>query len=237
MNKTVLVTGAAKRIGKQIALMLGRHSFNVIVHYNTSESDAYKTKNEIKGYNSKAWLIQADLSLESETKRLIEEAFNIDNDLFGVINAASIIERADLINAETRILDEMIAINFKAPYIITREFAKRTDKGVIINLLDANIYKNEMINYMPYILSKKLLADFTMLSAKTLAPGIRVNGVAPGLILTKTKEDEKIFERLTAKLPLKQSGSPIDVANTVKFILDNNYITGEIINVDGGLHI
>ncbi len=237
MNRTILVTGAAKRIGKQIALLLGRHSFNVIVHYNTSESEAYKTKTEIKQSNSKSWVIQADLSLESDTKRLVEDAFEIDPDLFGIVNAASIIERSDLLSTEPRLLDDMFAINFKAPFMITREFAKKADRGVIINILDANIYKNDMVNYTPYILSKKSLAEFTTLAAKQLGPYIRVNGVAPGLILTKTKEDVEIFDRLTKKLPLKQSGSALDIANTVKFLIDNSYITGEIINVDGGLHI
>jgi len=232
MQKAALITGASNRIGKDIALALAGAGYNIALHYNHSEQKAAQTRLEILAKNVFCETFKADLKNRNQTIELlsnISQKFNISL----LVNNASMFIPDHLSDGNDPLFDELFNINFKAPYLLTREFAKRTKKGLIINLLDTNISKNSS-SHFNYLLTKKFLEVFTKMSAVELAPGIRVNGIAPGLILPPKGKDNSYLERLSDKIPLKSIGDVKNISDTVLFFIKNEFITGQIIYVDGG---
>lgn len=134
------------------------------------------------------------------------------------------------------LFDRHMQINFKTPFFLSQDFARICKKGLIINMLDTKIHKT-LIEYFVYTLSKKVLFEFTQMAAKELGPDIRVNGIAPGLILPAAGMSEKEFEEMGERIPLKQTGSPQDIVQAVGFFMENDFISGEVISVDGGEHL
>jgi pteridine reductase len=230
---TALVTGSAKRIGKEIALFLAGRGFNIALHYNTSKTEAEKIQGEIEKLTVKCKLFKCDLSLQDKTSGLIEEVFKTFPDLEILINSASVFKRSSILETSHKLFDEMFNINFKAPFFLVRDFVRLVKKGNIINILDTKI-SGSGFAYAAYTLSKKALEDLTLMSAKEFGPGIRVNGIAPGLILPPEGETSDYLDKIAANIPLKKRGDISNILKTVHFILDNDYITGQVIYVDGG---
>jgi NAD(P)-dependent dehydrogenase (short-subunit alcohol dehydrogenase family) len=233
MNKAVLITGCAKRIGREIAIRLASSGYDIAIHYNNSINDAKILYNEIKKFGVDVEIFGYDLSDEKSTEFLINDVYGRFNNLEVLINNASIFIRAKMLDTSIELFNKTVNINLKAPYILSRDFAKIIKKGVIINILDTKISKNNY-NYSVYTLTKKALADLTLMSAKEFAPDIRVNGVCPGLILEPEGKDKSYLDELAKNLPLKRKGEPKDIVNAVEFLITNQYITGEILYVDGG---
>ena len=234
MNKGVLITGSSDRIGKELAFYFADQNYNVAVHYANSSGKAQKVKDEITARtNVCCEIFQADFTDELQVKSLMERV-NAEFPLNVLINNASDFYENSFQNKGTKDLMHFFKINFMAPYILCKEFANRKpENALIINILDTNISKQKT-KHFDYLLSKKLLAEFTRQLAVELAPGIRVNGIAPGIILPPPGKDEEHINRMAESIPMKTKGSPENIVKAADYLLTNRFVTGEILFVDGG---
>ena len=230
---TVLVTGAAKRLGQVIALDLAKKGFNIALHYHQSKVDAAKTAQQIYKMGGRCELFSCDLSDSKSTGRLIAEVYKSFPGLNLLINSASIFVPNTFGARDLSLFDAHWDINFKAPYILSCEFARILKKGQIINFIDTNVVKFQS-RYQDYLLTKKALAEFTKMAAVSWGPHIRVNGIAPGMILPSVNQQKDDRALRAKKIPLQKVGHPQNILDTVDFLLKNTYLTGQIIAVDGG---
>lgn len=235
MSTYALITGGSKRIGKVIALALAEMGYDILLHYNRSVEAADETAQLIEDKGQKCRLKQADLQHDEDVQALIG-GLSDDISLEILVNNASIFGKSSLKFGETDYFDTLFDVNFRAPYTLTKHFARRCRDGLILNLLDTKINRNRS-EYADYWLTKKTLAAFTKLSATQLSPDIRVNGIAPGLILPPAGKDKAYLQDMAQSVPMKKVGDLNKLTKTVKFLVYNDYITGEIIHVDGGEHL
>ncbi|MCK5759896.1 MAG: SDR family oxidoreductase [Candidatus Delongbacteria bacterium] len=233
MRKAVLITGAAKRIGAEIAIELARSGYDIALHYNFSEEEALEAQSMIRKIGVDCRLFKGDLKDKVYLSELIKAVYSSFPNLSVLINNASIFKRASILDTKFELFEELVDVNLKAPYFLIKEFASVCESGNIINILDTKITKNQNV-YAAYILTKKALSELTKIAAVEFAPRIRVNGICPGLILPAINESEEYIERLEKKILLQRRGDPKNISSTVKFLLENDFITGEIIQVDGG---
>ena len=236
MNNTALITGGAKRIGNAIAKKLALHGYDIALHFNTSEEKAMSLQKHLQNTGVRCELFKCDLSNEKEVLNLIPEVMKKFNNIDLLINNASIFNRATLIETDINLFNKTFNINFKAPYILTGEYAKLIKTGHIINIIDTKAEKNDFI-YSCYTLSKKSLKELTLMSAKELGPDIRVNGIAPGLILEPEGKPPEYLDEMAKNIPLKRKGNVESITNALIFLIENTFITGQILFVDGGQHL
>ena len=232
-DKAALITGGAKRIGRAIALYLAKKGFDIALHYNTSKKEAHKLAKEIKKTGQKCKLFQCDLSKINHVLKLMKKVKNQFPNLSLLINNASLFKENSLLNTDIKFFEKIFNVNFKAPFFLSREFARNFKVGQIINMLDTNI-KRKKSRYFAYTLSKKGLFEFTQLAASDLAPSIRVNAIAPGAILAPRGKDKEYLKRKATTIPLKQTGVTNNILQAVDFLLENDFITGECLFIDGG---
>ncbi len=235
-GQTALITGAAKRLGRATALALAEDGVNVVVHHNTSPADAEALCEELRELGVDAWTLRADLASREESETLIDRARQAAGPLDILINNAAIFPPGTLTDIT---FDDVVAnlqVNAWAPFALSRAFAEQAQRGKIVNLLDSKLTRYDWA-HAAYILSKHMLAVLTRMTALEFAPDITVNAVAPGLILPPQGEDESYLERVAPALPLKRHGAPRDVAEAALFLLKSDFITGQVIYVDGGAHL
>lgn len=234
--KSALVTGATKRIGKMIALSLAERGFDIALHYNLSDPGEIISEIEARGVEAHAF--RCDLGEAGGAACLVEEVVAEMDGLELLINNASIFERGPIRESSNDLLKRHFEVNLFAPFILTRDFANICKSGHIINITDTQVAKNRT-TYAAYLLSKKSLADLTRISALELGPDIRVNAVAPGLIMApaEIEDGDKYLERLAQRSPLLKRGAVTDITQAVGFLIDNDYMTGQTIYMDGGDHI
>lgn len=230
---TALVTGGAKRLGQAVALHLARHGFKIALHYNNSKLDALKVAKKINDQGGHCELFNCDLADSRATQRLVGQVYQSSSSLNLLINSASIFKPNTFGAKDLSLFESHWAINFKAPYILSCEFARLVKKGQIINFIDTNVVKNKS-RYEDYLLTKKALADFTKMAAVSWGPQIRVNGISPGMILPPVGSQKDDRAARAKNIPLKSIGNPKYILQTVQFLIDNTYLTGQIIAVDGG---
>jgi NAD(P)-dependent dehydrogenase (short-subunit alcohol dehydrogenase family) len=235
-GQTALVTGGAKRIGRETALTLADRGINIIVHFNRSDSEARQLAEELEQKGVKAWTIQADFRQPGEYQTLIERAQKITGSLDILVNNASIFPVDTLAELSWSSLSVNMEVNAWVPFVLSRAFAQRTGRGKIINLHDSRL-KGYDWTHVGYILSKHVLAAMTAMMALELAPHIAVNAVAPGLILPPPGKDASYIERLIQTVPLQRHGGPQDIADAIAFLVQSDFITGNVIYVDGGRHL
>lgn len=235
-DKAVLVTGGADRIGKAICLYLASNGYDIALHCNKSKAKARRTAQQIKALGRRCEIFSCDLSNEKNVTTLIKQVTKKFISLNLLINNASIFEPSTLKSATLLSLKYHMSINFNAPFLLTKDFANICRKGQIINILDTHIIKNQS-KHSTYLLSKKALYNLTQLAAVELAPKIRVNGIAPGLILPPTGKGKTYLKRLAHNIPLKKVGKVEFITQSIKFLLENSYLTGQIIFNDGGEHL
>jgi NAD(P)-dependent dehydrogenase (short-subunit alcohol dehydrogenase family) len=236
-RQSAIVTGAAKRIGKALALGLAKRGFDIGLHYQSSHEDALTTKKEIEQLGAKCHLIRANLFNEDETAGLINEAAGKLSNISLLINNASTFERKGLLQTDAKLLEENLAIHVKAPFFLTCQFASLLKSGNIINIIDTMVTKHD-VSYFAYLLSKKTLLELTKLAAKALAPAIRVNAIAPGSTAEPIDDlDSNYMERRAQRVPLKMAGDPKYLLNGIDYLLANPFVTGECLFIDGGAHI
>jgi NAD(P)-dependent dehydrogenase (short-subunit alcohol dehydrogenase family) len=235
--KSVLVTGGAKRLGRAIALHLGRAGWSVAVHYNTSQAEAEETVAALHEMGVHAAALDADLMSEDDTQRLISRASAAVGPLTALVNNASVFEN-DVLATMTRMSwDRHIETNLRAPLVLSQNFAEQlpstVDGGAIINLLDQRLFKPTP-QFLSYGVSKAGLHWLTEVLAQALAPRIRVNAVAPGPTLRNLRQSETHFRRQQASTILGHGASPNDVSEAVMYLLEARAVTGQTIAVDGG---
>jgi pteridine reductase len=235
MNKTALITGAAKRVGKAMAQHLASQGWNIAMHYNTSEPEARLFCDElINAYpNQQFEIFKADLNLADEVEMLIPQVVRKMLGIGLLINNASLFEPSKICKTSTEFFDRQMNINFKAPFILSRNFAQTYKNGVIINFVDTRIVTNQS-NFAAYSISKKALWELTKMAALEFAPNIRVNAIAPGLTLPPEEKGEDYLLKLAEKIAMKRPGGLEPILKSLDFILNNDYLTGQLLFCDGG---
>jgi len=238
INKWVLITGGAKRIGARIARTLHAQDMNLVIHFNTSSDDANELCSELNSIrNDSAIAIGANLTNQDEVESLINKVIERTGQLDVLINNASTFYPTPIEDITLDDWDNLVGTNLKAPLFLCKYAAPhiKKSKGSIINIVDIHASK-PLKNHPIYGPAKSGLVMLTRSLAKDLAPEVRVNGIAPGMILWPENEPpEEIKQKVVNQIPLKRTGEPNDIAKTVLFLIaDADYITGQIIAVDGG---
>jgi NAD(P)-dependent dehydrogenase (short-subunit alcohol dehydrogenase family) len=233
-GKVALVTGASKRIGRAIAIALAEEGVHIVAHdRRAQETEIKRVCDEVEDCGAKAWRVMADLEKPEEYGSLVAQAQKAAGGLDILINNASIFLPSTVLDAGFNDFIRHVQVNAWAPFVLSRDFARLARGGKIINLLDSRI-TGRARTHLAYLLSKQMLASLTRLCALEFAPVVTVNGVAPGLILPPAGKDEAYLDRLAEKVPLRKHGGPQDIADAVIYLLKSDYVTGQIIYVDGG---
>lgn len=235
MPRTALITGAAVRIGRAIALGLADAGIGVVAHYHSSAREADEVVALIREKGGEAAAIQADLRSLDQIDRLAQEATEVFGGIDILINNASVFPPEPLGEVTEAIWDEAMAVNLKAPFFLMQKLAPALRKGggVVVNLADlAGIQAWK--GYSAHGVSKAGLIHLTRSAARTLGPDIRVVAIAPGTVLPPDDFPEKQIEKLAANNPIKRNGSPEDVVEAVLYLIDAEFVTGEVLVIDGG---
>lgn len=239
-NKVALITGSAKRIGKQTAMTLHQAGFNVIIHCNRSTAQAQQLVTELNQLraNSSTYL-QADLSQQQQVLALAQQAVDSFGRLDVLVNNASSFYPTAIGQVDEAIWDDLFASNLKAPFFLTQALTdelKRT-QGVIVNIVDIHADR-PLKGYPVYCMAKAGLVMLTKSLSRELAPSIRVNAIAPGPILWHENElSEQDKQQVLDEVLLNRLGSPSNIAQAVQYLIEADYVTGHILNVDGGRSI
>lgn len=245
---TALVTGAGKRLGREMALYLARRGHDVAVHYATSAAEADEVVSQIQSLGRKAVALQADLLIEDQVDLLIPQAQAALGPVTVLVNNASIFEYDRIETATRESWDRHIMSNLRAPYVLTQAFARQCPPAVqdengepvaqclIVNMLDQRIHKLTP-EFSTYTIAKMGLWALTRTSAQGLAPHIRVNGIGPGPTLRGGRQSESHFARQRAATVLGRGANASDITAALGFFLDSPSVTGQMISVDGGQHL
>jgi len=240
--RTVLVTGSAHRLGREIALALASCGWQVALHYRRSAQQAQQTATACRQAAPALAFetFQADLADEAQARDLVPRAAARFGGLDAVVNNASVFEHDDAQSFGYRSLQRHLTTNTGAPVVLAqalhRHMQERSGSGVVVNLLDQKLW-NQNPDFLSYTLSKAALEAANTALAMALAPLVRVVGVAPGLTLTSHMLSQEKFEALHRLAPLGRSSTPADIAHAVRFALENPAITGTTLLVDGGQHL
>ncbi|OPX34883.1 hypothetical protein B1H10_02520 [candidate division KSB1 bacterium 4484_188] len=239
-DSVALITGSSHRVGKQIALTLSEKGARVVIHYNSQREEALDVLNEIKSAGGRAIAVRGDISRRSDWYRMRERILQKWQRIDILVNNAAIFYRTGFFEITDREWDEFQNVNLKGTFLgaqIIGEIMVKNKSGKIINIADvaaATVWSN----YIPYCVSKAGVVALTKGLAKALAPYVTVNAVSPGTVLLAENYDHNEEQTLIERTPLKRIGDPTDVAKTVLFLIEgSDFITGEIINVDGGRSI
>ena len=244
--RTVLVTGAAKRLGRSMALALAAGGWQVAVHFRSSEQDAIETVAACAQLSGVSAHFDADFDDEDAVRQLLPRVVAHFGSVDAVVNNASLFEHDTAHSFGFAALDKHLRSNTGAPVLLAQALHRHLEdraaageadaQGAVVNLLDQKLW-NQNPDFMSYTLSKAALEAAGTMLALALAPRVRVVGVAPGLTLTSHLLSDDKFEQLHALSPLGRSSTPEDVAATVRFALENRSITGTTLLVDGGQHL
>ena len=238
MNKTIFITGAAKRIGKEIALTFKELGWNIIIHYNSSKKDADDLANQINKDNpNSAKTVQGNLDIKEDVQKILSEVSETFPSIDVLVNNASTFYPTPIDEISEDHWERLIGSNLKGPLFLIQGLKEqlKSSKGSIINITDTNLSKG-VPNFSIYSAAKAGLEAITKGLARELAPDIKVNAIAPGAMLeppdvTWTEEQKN---KVIKNIPLNRMGSEKDIADAVSFLAHSEYITGQIIKVDGG---
>jgi len=237
--RSVLITGAAKRIGRAIALDLAANGWTVAVHFNTSENDAIKVCDTIRNAGGQAAPVAADLGREEDCDALVARAVTTVGPLTALVNNASIFEKDSPLTATKTSWDAHMQINLRAPFVLVQRFAEQLgedSRGNVVNVIDQRVW-NLTGAFTSYTVSKAALWTLTRTLALALAPRIRVNAVGPGPTLPSARQTEEQFRRQWESVPLARRVRPEEICDAVRFLLDAHSVTGQMIALDGGQHL
>src|SRR5215471_8149927 len=236
-GQVALVTGAGKRLGRAVALRLAEEGVDVVIHYRSSQAEAQDAIKKIEKFGQRAVAIAADLSEVSEIKRLVDEAGKHFGRLDILVNSAANFLPASMVSTTEEIWDSSLDTNLRAPFFCVQAAAPwlRRTEGVIINFAD-NGGLLGWTGYIPHSISKAGVIMLTKVLAKALAPEVRVNAIAPGTITMEgdPPEWEADFIKLA---PLGRTGKPSDITDSVLFLVQSKFLTGQVLVVDGGRNL
>jgi pteridine reductase len=238
VGRVALVTGAGRRVGRAIALALGARGMRVVVHYNGSRDGADETARKIREAGGEASVEQADLAAAGAADALVDRVLSANGSLGALVNSAAVMMRTPVGEVRVADWDAMFALNVRAPFFLSQRAAPAlaASRGSIVNIADLAAFESWPA-YVPHGMTKAAIVQMTHALARALAPGVRVNAVAPGVVLLPEGWSAEDAEHLRASTPLARLGAPEDVAQAVVYLLEAEYVTGEVIRVDGGRHI
>ena len=237
-GRVVLVTGAGRRVGRAIALALGAQGMPVVVHFNGSRDGAEETARLIVESGGEAVIEQADLARVDAAYALVDRAVAWRGTLGALVNSAAIMLRTPIPETTQFDWDRMFALNVRAPYFLSQRAAPSlaASRGAIVNIADLAAFESWPA-YVPHGMTKAAVVQMTRAMAQALAPDVRVNAVAPGVVLLPEGWSDEGARHLQETTPLRRLGVPEDVAQAVVYLLGAQYVTGEVVRVDGGRHV
>lgn len=236
LPRRALVTGAAKRLGRAMALMLAEQGFDIALHFHRSAGEAEATAAEIASLGRQVVLIPADLGHEGEVTAIVPQALEALGPLGLLVNNASIFELDRLASLTAERWHRHLAINLTAPVLLSQAFVAQLPaaaQGLIVNMLDERIF-NPTPNYLSYTVSRMGLWGATQVMARDLAPRIRVNAIGPGPAMPAHGWTQEQFEKLCQQMPLRRGTDPDEIAEALRFILRARSMTGQLLTLDGG---
>jgi NAD(P)-dependent dehydrogenase (short-subunit alcohol dehydrogenase family) len=234
-----LVTGAARRIGRAIALELAAAGWDVAVHYGGAAAEAETLVTEITGLGRRAVAVQADLADAAETARLLPDSARHLGPVTCLVNNAALFLDDDITTLEPATWDRQMAVNLRAPVLLARSLAQELPPGArgnVINIIDQRVLR-PVPGFLSYSIAKEGLFAATRLLAQALAPRVRVNGIGPGPVLQSIYQSEADFAAEAAATLLGRAAAPAEIAQAVRFILDAPSLTGQMIAIDAGQHL
>jgi len=236
-GRVALVTGAGRRVGRALAVALGAEGMTVAVHYHASDAGARETARMIEREGGKASLVAADLTGDTAAS-LIDDVVHRHGGLDVLVNSSAVMERTPLGEVTVAQWDAMMALNLRAPFLLSQAAAPHLarTRGAIVNIADLAAFETWPA-YIPHGISKAGVVYMTRALARTLAPDVRVNGIAPGAVLLPDGWNEEDAAKLRESTPLRRLGSPEDVVGAMLYLLRADYVTGETMIVDGGRHV
>ena len=231
----IIITGGATRIGAAIAKKLSGPNKQIIIHYNKSKAKAENLKKKLQNYGSKIYLVKGNLSKEKDVMKIVKFAKSKLKYFDCLINNASLFENDKLENFSSKSWENHISTNLKAPALLSKEFSKniRGKNNNIINIIDQRVFKLTPY-FFSYTISKTGLYTLTKTGAMSLAPNIRVNGIAPGPTIKNKRQSEKHFKKQYLATPLKKQVDVKEICDAIDFFIKNNSITGQILAIDSG---
>jgi len=234
---TALITGGAVRIGKAIVLALAEAGCHVAIHYHRSAEAAEETAEEARRSGVRAVTVPADLmSPTSAAETIFDDVAAALGPVSVLVNSAAIFEAGTMGETTDEDWDRHLTINLTAPFALCREFARRHTsgrRGHIVNIVDWRATR-PAVGHLAYTVAKSGLLTLTKILARELAPDVQVNAIAPGAILPAADSGAGEFDRLAEQIPLRRTGQPTDIARTLLFLLNSDFVTGEILHVTGG---
>ena len=238
MNKTILITGAAKRIGREMAKAFFDRGWDIIIHFNNSIEDALSLADQMNAQRSNsALIIQANLDHAKDIEKLADQALSKNSRIDALINNASTFYPTPIGNFTEDNWEALMGSNLKAPLFLIQAFCEELKKnnGFIINVTDINVDK-ALINHSIYLAAKSGLQTLTRALAKELAPDIRVNAIAPGAILEPPNVEWTIEQKnkIINSVPMARMGTEKDIVDAAIYLSEAEYVTGQILNIDGG---
>ena len=233
--RKIIITGGATRIGAAIAKKLSGPNKEILIHFNRSKSKAEKLKKDLSKNGTKVYLVKGDLSKETDVNKIVKFAKSKLKYFDCLINNASLFENDKLENFTTDSWGHHLRTNLRTPALLSKEFAKniKGKNNNIINIIDQRVFKLTPF-FFSYTISKTGLYTMTKTSAISLAPRVRVNGIAPGPTLKNKRQSQKHFKKQYLSTPLKRQVDVSQICNTVEFFIKNKSITGQVLAVDSG---
>jgi pteridine reductase len=238
-GKTAIVTGSAVRLGKAIALGLSEAGARLVIHYGSSAKAAHEVVDQIERLGRSAVAIQADLSQVTQARHLLDRALTVYGQVDVLVNSASIFEPGSWDSTTESSWDRHFAINLKSPFFLAQAFAgqvKPGQRGHVVNIADWRAL-HPGTDHVAYTLTKAALVTMTEILAQGLAPNIQVNAIAPGMILPPPGQGLEFFEQHASEIPAQRPGSPAEIVKTLLYLLDTDFVTGELVYVTGGEHL
>ena len=235
-GKVALVTGAAKRLGRSLALALAERGAELAVHYHASEREAHELLAQLKRAGGKPVAVSGDISRAADVERIVEAAMQAFGRIEILVNSAAIFYRTPFATLTEADWDRVLGVNLKGPFLLCRrvgEIMLRQGRGKILNLADIGGMK-VWAEYLPYSVSKAGLIALTQGLAKALAPAVQVNAIAPGTVLLPEDTPPEERDRAIRRIPLARLGSPEDIVRAALYLLESDFVTGEVLSVDGG---
>ena len=238
MKKRILITGAAKRIGKEMALSFFDKGWDIVIHYNSSTEEAGALADQMNSErNNSAMLVQANLDNANEVEMLVEKILSKNGSIDALINNASTFYPTPIGTFSEENWNALMGSNLKAPLFLIQSFYKELEKnkGFIINVTDINVDR-ALVNHSIYLAAKSGLQTLTKSLAKELAPNIRVNAIAPGAILEPPNTDWTAEQKnnIINAVPMRRMGTEKDIVDAAIYLSEAEYVTGQILNIDGG---
>jgi NAD(P)-dependent dehydrogenase (short-subunit alcohol dehydrogenase family) len=234
-GRIALVTGGAVRVGRAISSALAEDGYRLVIHYNSSSGPADELVEEIRANGGEAVAIGADLADADAVRRLANEASKAFGGIDVLVNNASVFPAERLEDTDEALWDHTIAVNLRAPFFLIRHLAAtlRERRGAVVNMADL-AGMQPWAAYAAHAISKAGVIHLTRVAARSLAPEVRVNGIAPGAVLPPESMTDAEIQSLAERTPLKRNGSPEDVVRALRYLLQADFVTGETLVVDGG---